>query len=552
MNSITAVLAWDYMRRNRRLLLLFAFLANIPFFLIVQPVQGINFSDFSNLATPMAAVVTWCTTLTIVFGVMITQRQLVGLYFKPITSLAIAAHYFWFGAIAVTSLMAAVVGFWKWLVVPDFPIAWPLLFGLVSWGVSHPWFCIGVKSMRSIVIALVLIVVLCSWTISRLWLVGVFGEGRRNVIGFEAVPSAMDVAVGAVAIALGFVLSVWRVTRDRGGRHSMSLLSRLGDVWERWQTARWSIPSRPLASPADAYEAFVFRSRAIDVPATIVTVLVMSWIAALFGGAITRTVSYTLEIAIMGCWVAAQIQVLVALNVANLTHHLYFSKQGRSQVFGSDRRSSGSLGPYSTRFFETLPIATGDIAGATLRASLAAVSLSTIAINGSVALVGLLTRLTDAEVSLMNDGGGELAGGSLFMTFGSALISYVLLNIPFAISALAAKRAIFLAAIFAFGISYLFRFPLSALIGGLVLVWLLAEMVFLTVLNLRRGDVTPRSAVLIWGAGVTLAVVFCALASTGFTESLEAIGYLVIAFATALLILPFLATSVAVRRFRAS
>jgi hypothetical protein len=58
--------------------------------------------------------------------------------------------------------------------------------------------------------------------------------------------------------------------------------------------------------------------------------------------------------------------------------------------------------------------------------------------------------------------------------------------------------------------------------------------------------------VLIWGAGVTLAVVFRVLASTGFTESLEAIDHLMIAFAAALLILPFLATSVAVRRFRAS
>jgi hypothetical protein len=77
-------------------------------------------------------------------------------------------------------------------------------------------------------------------------------------------------------------------------------------------------------------------------------------------------------------------------------------------------------------------------------------------------------------------------------------------------------------------------------------------MVFFTVLNRRRGDVTPRSAVLIWGAGVTLAVVFLPFASTGFTESLEAIDHLTFAFEAALLILPFLATSVAFRRFRAS
>jgi hypothetical protein len=551
MNSITAVLARDYLRRNRRLLLLFAFLANIPFFLIVQPVQGINFSDFSNLATPIVTIVTWCTTLTIVFGVMITQRQLVGLYFKPITSLAIAAHYFWFGAIAVTSLMAAVVGFWKWLVVPDFPIAWPLLFGLVSWGVSQPWFCIGVKSMRSIVIALVLIVVLCSWTTSRLWLVGVFGEGRRNVIGFDAVPSAMDVAVGAVAIALGFVLSVWRVTRDRGGRHSMSLLSRLGDVWERWQTARWSIPSRPLASPADAYEAFVFRSRAIAVPATIVTVLVMSWIAALYYGALYRNLGSLLEVALLGCWVAAFFQILTAAAVAILM--LFYSSQWLTPpAFGTDRRPVHSAPTYSTRFFETLPISNRDLAGGALRASISAMALSMVAITGSLALVGFISRITDTEVNLLNDSGGEFAGGLLIMTFGSALISFVLLNIPFAIWAFAAKRAIFLAAIFAFGISYLFRFPLSVLLGGLVLVWLLAEMVFFTVLNRRRGDVTPRSAVLIWGAGVTLAVVFLPFASTGFTESLEAIDHLTFAFEAALLILPFLATSVAFRRFRAS
>jgi hypothetical protein len=543
MNSITAVLAWDYLRRNRRLLLLFAFLANIPFILIVLPMQGINFSDYSYVATPIVTIVTWCITLTIVFGVMITQRQLGGLYFKPITSLAIAAHCFWFGAIAVTSLMAAVVGFWKWLVVPDLPIAWPLLFGLVSWGVSQPWFCVGVKSMRSIVIALVLIVVLCSWYASRLGLVGYLGEGRRNVIWFEAVPSAMDVAVGAVAIALGFVLSVWRVTRDRSGRHSLSLLSRLGDAWERWQTARWSIPSRPLASPADAYETFVFRSRAIAVPATIVTVLAMAWIAALFVGAISRNLGNLLEVALLGCWVAAFFQILTAAAVAILSQ-LYSSRWLTPPAH--------SVATYSTRFFETLPISNRDLAGAALRASITAMTLSMVLITGSLALVGFISRITDTKVNLLNSSGGEFAGGLLIMTFGSALISFVLVNIPFAILAFAAKRAIVLAAIVAFGISFLFRFPLSLSLGGLVLVWLLAEMVFFTVLSLRRGDVTPRSAVLIWGAGVTLAVVFLPFAWTGFTKRLQAIDHLTFAFEAALLILPFLATSVAVRKFRAS
>jgi hypothetical protein len=543
MNSITAVLAWDYLRRNRRLLLLFAFLANIPFILIVLPIHGINVSDYSYVATPIVAIVTWCTTLTVVYGVMITQRQLGGLYTRPISSLSVVAHFFSIGAIVVACLMAAVTGFWKWLVVPDFPIGWPLLFGLVSWGISQPWFCIGVKSMRSIVIALVLIVVLCLWYASRLGLVGLFGEGRRDVVWSESVPLAMDVVVGGVAIALGFVLSVWRVTRDRSGRHSMSLLSRLGDAWERWQTARWSIPSRPLASPADAYEAFVFRSRAIAVPATIVTVLAMAWIAALFVGAISRNLGNLLEVALLGCWVAAFFQILTAAAVAILSQ-LYSSRWLTPPAH--------SVATYSTRFFETLPISNRDLAGAALRASITAMTLSMVLITGSLALVGFISRITDTKVNLLNSSGGEFAGGLLIMTFGSALISFVLVNIPFAILAFAAKRAIVLAAIVAFGISFLFRFPLSLSLGGLVLVWLLAEMVFFTVLSLRRGDVTPRSAVLIWGAGVTLAVVFLPFAWTGFTKRLQAIDHLTFAFEAALLILPFLATSVAVRKFRAS
>jgi hypothetical protein len=543
MNSITAVLAWDYLRRNRRLLLLFAFLANIPFILIVLPIHGINVSDYSYVATPIVAIVTWCTTLTVVYGVMITQRQLGGLYTRPISSLSVVAHFFSIGAIVVACLMAAVTGFWKWLVVPDFPIAWPLLFGLVSWGISQPWFCIGVKSMRSIVIALVLIVVLCLWYASRLGLVGLFGEGRRDVVWSESVPLAMDVVVGGVAIALGFVLSVWRVTRDRSGRHSMSLLSRLGDALERWQTARWSIPSRPLASPADAYEAFVFRSRAIAVPATIVTVLAMAWIAALFVGAISRNLGNLLEVALLGCWVAAFFQILTAAAVAILSQ-LYSSRWLTPPAH--------SVATYSTRFFETLPISNRDLAGAALRASITAMTLSMVLITGSLALVGFISRITDTKVNLLNSSGGEFAGGLLIMTFGSALISFVLVNIPFAILAFAAKRAIVLAAIVAFGISFLFRFPLSLSLGGLVLVWLLAEMVFFTVLSLRRGDVTPRSAVLIWGAGVTLAVVFLPFAWTGFTKRLQAIDHLTFAFEAALLILPFLATSVAVRKFRAS
>jgi hypothetical protein len=397
--------------------------------------------------------------------------------------------------------------------------------------------------MRSIVIALVLIVVLCLWYASRLGLVGLFGEGRRDVVWSESVPLAMDVVVGGVAIALGFVLSVWRVTRDRSGRHSMSLLSRLGDAWERWQTARWSIPSRPLASPADAYETFVFRSRAIAVPATIVTVLAMAWIAALFVGAISRNLGNLLEVALLGCWVAAFFQILTAAAVAILSQ-LYSSRWLTPPAH--------SVATYSTRFFETLPISNRDLAGAALRASITAMTLSMVLITGSLALVGFISRITDTKVNLLNSSGGEFAGGLLIMTFGSALISFVLVNIPFAILAFAAKRAIVLAAIVAFGISFLFRFPLSLSLGGLVLVWLLAEMVFFTVLSLRRGDVTPRSAVLIWGAGVTLAVVFLPFAWTGFTKRLQAIDHLTFAFEAALLILPFLATSVAVRKFRAS
>ncbi len=84
------------------------------------------------------------------------------------------------------------------------------------------------------------------------------------------------------------------------------------------------------------------------------------------------------------------------------------------------------------------------------------------------------------------------------------------------------------------------------------MVWLLAGMVFLTIRDLRSGDVTPLWAALIWGGGVTLTAVISVVSMNAFPERFEPQGALLVTYAVALVMLPFLATPEAVRRVRVS
>ena len=391
MSSLTAVLAWDYLRRNNRML---------GFFFLISTFFVVGTQLLQRSITPLPEslgsfkMMVYNTTVPyvvyfIMFGMMLTQQQITQLYLKPISSFAMVGFFYLWGALLLAGQVSVIVGLGNLFFSADWSIAQTVLFSMLFWGLTHPLGIINPKTGVDVVLYFLPQIALTYWCVvwNGLAAFGIEIEGSN--LRFAAIPSAASLSVTAAAFALGFCLSVWRVSRDRSGqtwlasrvRGNPSSKNKVMPTSETkprsWAFLQESL--RPLRSPLEAYQKFDFRYRTIAIPAYVAIVLVSLSLMIAFFLIIKDDIGRWPKGAFYATCGAACAQPIAAWFI------LAFKLANRSPMIASHsaltRSSLVKLQDSQERFFFNLPISDRDIAAATLRSSLIAVGISLLVVT---------------------------------------------------------------------------------------------------------------------------------------------------------------------------
>jgi hypothetical protein len=391
MNSLTAVLAWDYLRRNNRML---------GFFFLISTFFVVGTQLLQRSITPLPEslgsfkMMVYNTTVPyvvyfIMFGMMLTQQQITQLYLKPISSFAMVGFFYLWGALLLAGQVSVIVGLGNLFFSADWSIAQTVLFSMLFWGLTHPLGIINPKTGVDVVLYFLPQIALTYWCVVWNGLAAFGIEIKGSNLRFAAIPSAASLSVTAAAFALGFCLSVWRVSRDRSGqtwlasrvRGNPSSKNKVMPTSETkprsWAFLQESL--RPLRSPLEAYQKFDFRYRTIAIPAYVAIVLVSLSLMIAFFLIIKDDIGRWPKGAFYATCGAACAQPIAAWFI------LAFKLANRSPMIASHsaltRSSLVKLQDSQERFFFNLPISDREIAAATLRSSLIAVGISFLVVT---------------------------------------------------------------------------------------------------------------------------------------------------------------------------
>jgi hypothetical protein len=427
MNSLTAVLAWDYLRRNYLLLLACFLVALCSIVLSSSSVAGPAYDQFPTLRTTLYSSVMFNLIAIVMIGVLISHFQIHRLYLKPISSFAIVAHHYWLGASLVALLIAIVIGAWKWFYfLPDWPILQPILYALICWGIVYPWTATKAYTPGTVLIGPMLQCACGNWLMSGSALVAPKEPASGLFLRLELMPSAANLSVTAAILVTGFLLSIWRFTRDRSDQSSARTRKVVGDMWQRWAIER-KVSSHPFVSKRHAYQDSDFRSRTYGLPLAIVGLLFCYFgvIAVSFLGSDEPREMFKLFQTWIGFF--ALMQMVAAGVIAARLPILRFMLS-----FGSNPGiENNEVHQYRKYFADThfisLPISDQDIVDGKLRSSFVAVGYAFVAIVAFVLGIWIFDRPYEAEFTYPVTTGYSHAS-SLGVAIASAGGAFMILN----------------------------------------------------------------------------------------------------------------------------
>jgi hypothetical protein len=550
MKNVTTAIAWDYLTNTTNLLsrLMMYFCGSI--FLLQHIPSSPPTDKYSALGIDLGYKNLLFVAMWLVYYEWMGHSRITSLYRKPISTLSMVAHYYWGGMLLVACQLGILLGTWKLLFLPHMPIVWPFFYGIVFYSLFQPW--LSGRSVKSL------------WIFLPVFMFVIYDRQLSRPINHWPNLSSMELVVGLIVIAMGFLLSLWRVSKDRSGRVNSLFANRSNKTWESLQELRMD-SKHPIATPLQAYRSLDFRSRTIRLPIAVSTLLILGWIAAFVFAIANRSLESGLHIAFRVTAFAVSIQCVIAFIVGGLRPFcLPYIDPLKGWFTG-------------TRLMNTLPISNQEIARGTLHSAGLAVTLSSTAIFLSYVLVGAFSGLTGSDQTANSYPPFQLAGFSVIEVFftnslsgeiipspdqGIAAYGSTLLTILvcMAISFIAIVSTFFLEPTFntlkSFGVPVFLLFPISLippsrpafkfLVAGMF-IWLLAALLNFTSTRLRSGDLKPRSAITIWGTGVTVYL----MATIAWTGTLGFERNLLLATLVVLTMLPFFAVPLAVRTYRA-
>lgn len=312
MQSVTAALTWEYLARNRWMLVIVPLLANGIALITMLPLSGIDTSGGpSRDVISIHLINVLCLVVIIVGCVIASQGSVSSLYLKPISTTAIVNFVYWGGAFLVACQVALMLWMWKIFFVSDWPIIGSVLFAVVCWGVFQPIFRGPLTSFSWVIVAPAAFLILSLWLMAKHGIPLERGGAFSQQVHYWATISGTDGLIAITTLCIGYFLTLWRVNYDRSGRRRWTLTDRLRDFFA-YIDARSASPMRLFESPVHAHAWYDFQNRMITIPGAVLGVLPWLWFLAIVVGAISKDLGVGLTFALVGAVFAAVVQIIPA------------------------------------------------------------------------------------------------------------------------------------------------------------------------------------------------------------------------------------------------
>jgi hypothetical protein len=546
MQSINASLTWEYFSRNRWLLLT-PLLGNIPASFILLPFMGLDTAIAAKELVAIQLILLLCLVLLIGVGVQATQGSLRRFYLKPISTLHLVSFYYWTGAFMVGVQVAAMLGLWRFLTPIDLPIAGPVLFSIVCWGTFQPILRGVLKSLGWIPISMALLSILDFWLLYRYGI----PLKRGGMMTPEIHPwnhvSIADLLIAAFALAISFILTLWRVAQDRAGREhgKLSLVERVDQAIEKLQFKLFRKTQR-FASSAHSLRWFDFNHRCGSIPAVVASLIIMGWMILGAIAIFSKDPASCLAVAVGFTFLAAILQILysiIAAIIGRFGHSINqfevperIPKEQKVTLFG--------VSPYLL----TLPVSSKSLASAMLRTSFMTCACGTAIVLSSFTIVAMLSAQLGINLSEALTLKIPYWKFSLLTATISLIVSFASSFVAISFLPLLNRFDLWIVLVLVFAVLLALKLPLSISLWVMVFMIVLGLLVYTTIQSLLNNDMSSAKAAIVWGIGlgITTFTLFAIRDQWDTSRVLFACSLI------ALAMLPYFSTAEGLRRARTS
>jgi hypothetical protein len=546
MQSINASLTWEYFSRNRWLLLT-PLLGNIPASFILLPFMGLDTAIAAKELVAIQLILLLCLVLLIGVGVQATQGSLRRFYLKPISTLHLVSFYYWTGAFMVGVQVAAMLGLWRFLTPIDLPIAGPVLFSIVCWGTFQPILRGVLKSLGWIPISMALLSILDFWLLYRYGI----PLKRGGMMTPEIHPwnhvSIADLLIAAFALAISFILTLWRVAQDRAGREhgKLSLVERVDQAIEKLQFKLFRKTQR-FASSAHSLRWFDFNHRCGSIPAVVASIIIMGWMILGAIAIFSKDPASCLPVAVGFTYLAAMLQIfysIIAAIIGRFGHSINqfevperISKDQKVTLFG--------VSPYLL----TLPVSSKSLASAMLRTSFMTCACGTAIVLSSFTIVAMLSAPLGINLSEALTLKIPYWKFSLLTATISLIVSFASSFVAISFLPLLNRFDLWIVLVLVFAVLLALKLPLSISLWVMVFMIVLGLLVYTTIQSLLNNDMSSAKAAIVWGIGlgITTFTLFAIRDQWDTSRVLFACSLI------ALAMLPYFSTAEGLRRARTS
>lgn len=546
MQSINASLTWEYFSRNRWLLLT-PLLGNIPASFILLPFMGLDTAIEAKELVAIQLILLLCLVLLIGVGVQATQGSLRRFYLKPISTLHLVSFYYWTGAFMVGVQVAAMLGLWRFLTPIDLPIAGPVLFSIVCWGTFQPILRGVLKSLGWIPISMALLSILDFWLLYRYGI----PLKRGGMMTPEIHPwnhvSIADLLIAAFALAISFILTLWRVAQDRAGREhgKLSLVERVDQAIEKLQFKLFRKTQR-FASSAHSLRWFDFNHRCGSIPAVVASIIIMGWMILGAIAIFSKDPASCLPVAVGFTYLAAMLQIfysIIAAIIGRFGHSINqfevperIPKDQKVTLFG--------VSPYLL----TLPVSSKSLASAMLRTSFMTCACGTAIVLSSFTIVAMLSAPLGINLSEALTLKIPYWKFSLLTATISLIVSFASSFVAISFLPLLNRFDLWIVLVLVFAVLLALKLPLSISLWVMVFMIVLGLLVYTTIQSLLNNDMSSAKAAIVWGIGlgITTFTLFAIRDQWDTSRVLFACSLI------ALAMLPYFSTAEGLRRARTS
>jgi hypothetical protein len=488
MNSLTAVLAWDYLRRYYLLLLacfLVALCSIVPY---SSSVAGPYYDQFPRLRAITYSSILIKPILIILLGMIFTHTQIGHLYLKPISTFALVTHCYSMGAVLFATQIAVVVGLWKWYYnLDDWPIVQPVLYALICWGVIYPSIPSMSNTRGSIKALRTLHFAVGIWLCGSEVMVPPKAEAAESPFSLGLTPTVADVSLTAAVLVLGFCSMLYCANHDRSNCYIADLMKAANETpfWSQMEAIRL----RSLTNSREAYQDFNWRYQ--TVPAFLylfiigLIITLSPWVFDVPNDAGSNAIDNFPT----GFWFI--LPPLITLAVF-LCFFLWIPiPESLTSIIWTPETNNALLQYRQYGFdsyFKNLPIADQDIVDGKLRSSFVPIAYA----FPLVLLLGILPSTVpmdeqfDIGVNSISQPLSTSLGKAFTFAFASVGIAFVILNIQSLVTAVLMRPWRWIVPAIAFFIAYFSNFPFAYSLGVALL--LLLFVIAYTFTEFTDGD----------------------------------------------------------------